>query len=445
MTSQTSLEAMASLVALGNRARDAASAAELGFVIVNETRQLVHYRQSALWFLGRGVTAVSGLPDLDANTPYGLWLAQLLAATGDGMQPGQARQFGMADVDPALARDWADWLPEHALLLSLDRLRSRGHAVWLLARDEAWSEDEVRVLQELAATYAHALVQYSPPPTWRQRARTLLGDARRRRVAIGAAVLLALCPVRLTVLAPAEVVPKDAFLVRAPLDGVIDRLHVQPNQAVQAGQALFDLDTTGLRARHGVAGKAYDAAAEEYRQAAQLAVSDDDKGRLEMSQRKGKMEEKAAELAYSEQLLARVQVKAPRAGVLVFADANDWVGKGVAIGERVMQIADPQKVEIALRLPVADAIELDERAAVTLFLPTAARYSHDATVSYSAYRAEAGADAIVAYKLKADFVPGETPPRLGLTGTAKLHGRWVPLCYWVLRRPLAAARQAIGW
>lgn len=448
------LAGLSSLLQLGKRARDAASLAELGFVIVNETRQLLDYRQAALWMPDGGVRAVSGLPEAERNTPYAQWLARLCdsqrgrlaAAAGQGAAAGPYT-LEAAQLEADLAQDWQDWLPTHLLLAPMAVANSGAPltGLWLLAREQAWSEAELALLAELAATYAHAWRQFMPRLSWRQRLRQSLGDVRhKRRIALGA-LLLALLPVRLTVLAPAEVVPHNAFLVRAPLEGVIDRLYVKPNQAVTAGQPLFDLDTTSLRTRLGVAGKAYEAAAEEYRQSAQLAVSDDEKGRLEMTQRKGRMDEKAAELAYSEQLLARVQVKAPRAGVAVFADANDWVGKGVTIGERVMQIADPARVEIAIRLPVADAIELEPQAGVTLYLTTAPQYSYAAHVSYSAYRPEAGADNIVAYKMKAGFAAGESMPRLGLTGTAKLHGSWVPLSYYVLRRPLAAARQWIGW
>jgi hypothetical protein len=31
-----------------------------------------------------------------------------------------------------------------------------------------------------------------------------------------------------------------------------------------------------------------------------------------------------------------------------------------------------------------------------------------------------------------------------LKGTAKLSGGWVPVAYWIVRRPLAAIRQTLG-
>ncbi|MBL8483764.1 MAG: HlyD family secretion protein, partial [Rhodocyclaceae bacterium] len=155
--------------------------------------------------------------------------------------------------------------------------------------------------------------------------------------------------------------------------------------------------------------------------------------------------EKAAELAYSGQLLERVRVKAPRDGIAVFSDTRDWLGKAVTTGERVLQIADPARAEMSLRLPVGDAIELAPDASVTLYLTTAPQYAYEGRLSYAAYRAEVAPDGMLAYKLKADFAQGETPPRIGLTGTAKVYGGWVPLAYYVLRRPLAALRQRLGW
>lgn len=437
------LAALAMLHELGKRARAAASAAELGFVIVNETRQMLEYRQSALWWRDGGVAAVSGLPEADMQTPYAQWLARLFAHADKTLQAGEVRAIDAAAVTGPLAEDWADWLPAHAAMVALQVPGSGERGCWLVAREQPWTVPELAVLGELAPLYAHAWHPFIARTAWRRRVKLAIG--RRARWIAGGAVALALLPVRLTVLAPAEVVPQDALVVRAPLDGVIDHLLVQPNQAVAAGAPLFELDATSLRARAGVASKAYEAAAEAYRQAAQMAVTDGDKGRLEMSQSRGRMEEKATELAYSQQMLDRVQVKAPRAGVLVFSDANEWRGKAVAMGERVMQIADPARVEVAIRLPAGDAIALDEQAGVTLYLSTAPQFSYDAQLTYTAYRAETGPDGVLAYKLRAKFTDGGTPPRLGLTGTAKLKGGWVPLSYWVLRRPLAALRQFIGW
>lgn len=54
-------------------------------------------------------------------------------------------------------------------------------------------------------------------------------------------------PVRLTVLATAEVTPKDPFVVRAPLTAVIDRLYVQPTPpSVRDGQSWPVIRSAGV-------------------------------------------------------------------------------------------------------------------------------------------------------------------------------------------------------
>ncbi|MBL8484909.1 MAG: biotin/lipoyl-binding protein, partial [Rhodocyclaceae bacterium] len=264
------------LLQLARRAREAPDAAALGFVAVNETRQMLEYRQSAVWLDttrlpgADGVVAVSGLPAPEHNTPYGQWVDR---AARHWAARNRAFEAAPGDLPAALQQDWNEWLPAAVLVLPLCRPGGKVFGLWLLARERPWDADEIALADELAAVYAHAWLAFLPRRDWRERMRELLADRRRaRRVAL---VALAACllPVRLSVLAPAEVTAKDAFMVRAPLDGVIDQFQVRPNTPVKAGDALFELDTTGLRTRVDVARKAYDAASEEYRQAAQLAVS----------------------------------------------------------------------------------------------------------------------------------------------------------------------------
>jgi multidrug efflux pump subunit AcrA (membrane-fusion protein) len=66
-----------------------------------------------------------------------------------------------------------------------------------------------------------------------------------------ALVLAGALPVHLTVLAPGELVAAQPVVLRAPLDGVIDKVHVQPNQMVRKGQPCLDW----MRPRSAVAWK----------------------------------------------------------------------------------------------------------------------------------------------------------------------------------------------
>jgi hypothetical protein len=444
------LKDLGALLQLGRRAREALNLEGLGFVMVNETRQLFAFRQAA-WGRANALTeslpaevlSVSGLPQPDIHAPYVQWLAQLmreLVVAGKG----SAFLLEASGLPGPIAREWSAWLPAHALVMPLRGTDAGTLGYLLLARDEPWSERDVALADELGSIYGFAWARFVRSGSWRDRSRVVGWSKTHRWKLIAAAIAICLAPVRVSVLAPAEVVPAEPFLVRSPLEGVVDHFHVRPNQAVLKGEPLFDLDTTTLRAHSSVARKAYDVATEQYRQAAQKAVTDE-RSKVEMVKAKGDLDEKALEMEYSQQLLDRVQVKAARDGVAVFADANDWQGRAVTVGERVLTLADPSKVELTVYLPVHDALDLEVGSAVTLYPNGSAFRSFEATLKSVAYRAEPAHDGLLAYRLKARFVTVDTPPRIGLMGMAKLRAGRAPLLYVLLRRPIAAARQWLGW
>lgn len=473
--------ALALLWQLSSRAREAPTEETLGFVIVNESLSLVPYRQAAWWRapapVPGAVAAVSGVPQSDPGAPYVQWLGEVCRAlerrlaqtaqapsslpdsrvsglagetagnpaaqSADSVAQGWPHSFTAETLSDALAADWHAWWPTYALWVPLVDRTGRSFGGVVFAREQPWTPMDEALLAELARVWSHALGAFSPRASWIERAKLALRAGKYRRRVLAAIACALVVPVPLTVLAPAEVTPKDPFVVRAPLDGVIDRLFAQPNQRVDAGAPLFALDSTALASRYALANKNYATAREEYRQTAQLAVTDD-KDRLDMALRKGKLEQSAVELDYTARELARVRVNAPRAGVAVFSDPNDWNGKAVSIGEKVMLLADPAHVELTAYVPVADNVDVVPGATVTLYPKSSPFAAYDARIDTVAYRAEPTPEGVVAYRVKATFT-GTVRPPLGVMGTARIHGRWVPLAYYLLRRPLSTARQWLGW
>jgi hypothetical protein len=430
------------LLQLQRRVRDARTLDEAAFIAVNETKSLLEYRQAALWLIDGGVTAISGLPLPERQSPYLQWLHNLSTRLPD-QQPAP---FAITkdSLPDRVTRDWHEWWPENGLALPLRQAEGAFLGFLLLARDDAWTEAELPLATELASMYGHACALHlKQRPLYKRFFRAM------RRNRVTALILLILIsvmfiPIHLSVLAPAEVTAKDPFLVRAPQDGVIESFHVRPNQDVTEGQLLFRMDRTNLSARLGMARKAYEVAAEEYRQSAVLALQDD-RGKLEMAPRRGKMEERAAELSGTSKLLNRLEAVAPRDGIAIFSDPTDWVGKGVSIGEKVLLIADPDKAELLIRLPVADAIALNPGTRIILYLSSDPRHPKEATLTSASFRAELLPGGVVGYRLKGDFSDMEELPRIGLSGTAKLYGEKVLLGYALLRRPITAVRQRLGW
>lgn len=446
-TPEVSAETLARLLTLSRRARQAADIAVLGFLAVNDTHDLAPYRQAALWSADDGIQAVSGVVQLEANASYAHWLDQVCRhVSPDSPQP---RLIGPQQLPEKLAAEWNAWLPSFGLWLPLVRYDEDHQAAvpWgglLLARDTPWQEPEIGALAEWIDIWCHArqaLLGLNPWSRWRGSEQRWW---KRRRLygAIGLIALL-LIPVRLTVLAPGELVPTNPTAIRAPLEGVVGNFLVKPNEVVKTGQALFNFDDAPLKSRLEVARQALVGAEAEYRQAAQLAVSEAKyKGQLALLT--GKVEERRAEVDYLQGQLERAHVVAPHEGIALFDDPGEWIGKPVSTGERIMRVAAPDDIEVEAWLAVGDAIPLASGAPVSLYLNASPLSSVSAQVRYVAFDAAQRPDGNYAYRVRASL-DSKTGHRVGLKGTAKLSGRWVPLAYWIGRRPLAAVRQMVGW
>lgn len=442
------MDSSAVLLDLARQARNAGDLAELAFLAVNGTHALAPYRQAALWQQHGGVLALSGVVQIEENASYVLWLKRLLAGMGASAQP-----VGADGLRGEMAAEWDEWLPHYGLWLPFSAGDGSAGGL-LLARDIAWQTDEISVLREWIEIWAHARRARRQPSAWLAW-RSLTGSAcpaqggglplwQRRDLRLVAFLLaIAFIPVRLSVLAPGELVPANPAVIRSPIDGVLGRFHVRPNEAVKAGQALFSYDEANLASHAEVAGQALAAAEAEYRQAAAQAVSED-KPKALLAPLFGKMEEKRAEAAYLRELLERSRVTAPLEGIALFDDPSEWIGKPVLTGERVMRIAPPGDVEVEAWLSVGDAIPLPTGSPVSLYLSANPLLAVNASVRYMAHDAIERPDGSYAYRVRATL-DRKTAQRVGLRGTARLSGEWTPLGYWVLRRPLASLRKTVGY
>ncbi len=218
---------------------------------------------------------------------------------------------------------------------------------------------------------------------------------------------------------------------------------MQPNQQVKADQALFSFDEIVIQSRLEVAQQALATAETDYRQTSQLALSDA-KSRTQLGLLAGKAEERRAEIDALQEQLARARVLAPQAGVVLMDDPSEWIGKPVTMGERILRIAILDDVEVEAWVSVADAIRLSPGDGITLYLSASPLSPVSATLRYMAHDAVQRPDGTFAYRIRATLEE-KTSHRVGLKGTAKLHGGWVPLSYWMLRRPWATVRSYLGW
>jgi len=467
----TSREAqLATLLQLEQRVRACADEQALAFLMVNDSHALAPYRQAVLWLDadGRGkgrIHALSGLAVPNRDAPFTLWLEGLLnrhAAQPESRSAGLLAPPtpGVADAtEAAEATDvamWQEHLPAHAWWLPLPL--HGGRAGLLLLRDTPWAPQETPLLALAADGYAHAwralrrapqAASTAAAPAAPASAIARLRAVARRRwplLATAAALLVLAIPVRQSVLAPAEVVARAPEAVRAPLQGVVDSIAVQPNQAVAAGQLLASLDAREWQGKLESARQALAIAEAEWRQGQQQALFDE-RSKAGLALLRGKRDQAAADVDYFEQAIARTQLRAERAGIALFDDPADWIGKPVAVGERIMMVADPGDAELEVLVPVADAIGLPQGAAARLFLNASPAAPVAASVLRVGYRASPAADGTLAYRVRARFDDADAASglRVGLKGTAKLYGERTVLGLYLLRRPLATLRVWLGF
>jgi hypothetical protein len=159
-------------------------------------------------------------------------------------------------LPPELAEPWGEWLAAHAIWIPLQKDGEQG-----LSRGGLCSQD-LRPLMPSASDRVGAHLASRPgchvgqaPGLWWQPSTSVTTSKNRWRrksiLALAALVLAGALPVHLTVLAPGELVAAQPVVLRAPLDGVIDKVHVQPNQMVRKGQPCLDW----MRPRSAVAWK----------------------------------------------------------------------------------------------------------------------------------------------------------------------------------------------
>lgn len=456
--------AFSSLPDIERLARLAQTLPALAFSMANDGWGLLNYRQALVLrkSAGRwGAQAISGLVDSGETTPYQNWVRRVAAyletatatarpaqANGEGNTTlGALLQLRPEDLPPELSQEWSEWWPSHVIYFFL-RARPgatgtnestgsiNGVAFYLF--DESVNATRLASLARLAEVWLHAWAMLSGAVR-----KSWLPSVRTRWILTGVLLAALLVPVRQSVLAPAEIISLESVVLSSPLEGVVREVLVRPNQAVTADQPLVALDDTTLRNRREVLLKSVGSAQAELLATTQKSF-DNLQSRGEIAPMSGRVEERRAELAYIDEQLQRMVLTAPKAGIAVFGDPNDWRGHPIAAGERVMLIANPAKLGVLIHVPVADAIAVNAGAPVRLFLHVSPLSPLDAEVMETGYQALLSPDNIASYRVRAQLTQGSESSRIGLKGTAKLYGSRVVLGYWLLRRPLAAAREWAG-
>ena len=334
---------------LSGRVQKSQDLDELLFVIVNISRSVCAYRTAVLVERngsGGKVRAISGVAVVDRNAPFANWLEKVAACLLAG---SASKQVGVVDPEQlpeTLRQDWGIWMAAQVVWVPLalpGKDEVRGGLV-LMREMPPWGA-EFLLLSHLQGLYTPALLIHS-----RRFGRGILPvlvPDKRRALALRAGLLVGLVvvlllPVRINIVAPAEVVPEDPVVVRAPLTGVVATLEVKPNERVVEGQLLMSLDKEDLNNRLDIARQSYGVAVVQLEQDKKKAMLGE-RERFNLGVLERVLERHVAEISHLEALLMRADIVSPAAGVVIIQDALEWDGRPVRLGERIMMIADPAR------------------------------------------------------------------------------------------------------
>lgn len=458
-------QAILSLVALQKNARHKRKKAELEFLIVNQTFNLIPYRSCVYWeWDGEAVSVrvASGLVELDPHGPYVLWLKNVIERVlkdkvlnryhampepGHELALSASVEVHPSDCSPDDEEDWKQWASAYALLYILrDHDSDIIGGLWL-DREKAFSEVEKAFLDDLSDAYSHALELFNARNKTGRGVRSWrsifsLSKSNIKRIALVIAIIM-LVPVRTSVTAPAEIAARAPYVVSVPFDGVIQSVDVLPGQAVKKGDLLVRMDSTTLRNKSEISMKEKETAEIAYMKTEREALID--KAKLaEIDILKSQVSTKDSEARFAEELLSKADIRAERDGVVIFSDINSLRGRPVSTGQQIMLLSDPEDSELLIRVPVDAMIKINETVPATFFLNATPLGFKKAKYESIGYQASPDPDGLLTYKIRASFDKTDDPPRVGWTGTGKVYGDRTILAFNILRRPLVTLRRKLG-
>lgn len=448
------VEGLATLLVLQDQVKKLKNLREFGYFTTNETHRLMHFNIAYLWqkweLFDVNILAQSEVGEIDQKTPTNQWVKDIIKSFLNGANSGKIQIFDFQDlsssmeerpeIKKSLTKNWPEVLPRYILWSPfLDTMGDISGGL-IFFRDHAFTAQELKMFGWLASNY-----QY----TWQflTKSRLILFRKlfRKRNTLIIFGIIIAgimLFPIRLSVVSNAIVGPKSPALINAPIAGIIKEFLVKPGDIIKTGQLLVVLDKKDIQNSLEVNQKKL-LLTEAKLRSANTQGYDKTETRSEIPILEADLAINKAEVEYTKAVLDKTDIVSPVDGIAVFDSKEDWVGQPVQAGENIMTIADPNQVELKIELPVSELIDLKVGDKGKFYVY--GQFSEMAVQLTSlGYSAKMLPNKTLAYLFIAEFIDKKNIPRLGSQGTVRLYGDYVPMVYYLFRRPLQYIRQLFG-
>ncbi len=438
------LAALNSLLSEAGQCRDEQS---LIFHILNHTVTYIHYDRAALINRkSRKILGISGSSQPSAHSNICRWLRKLKNYLNNPEEAQIINESSFSAV-PDFWEEYAAksggtsllWLP----LSTTQNSKNNELPILVLERwrQKEWQPGDLKLTAPLQKNFGNLLQLHkrkSSGNSHRHGRRLLL-------LIIFSALILALYSYKISerIVAPCEIVPLNPISVTTPIDGVVDEILVHPGASVKQDETLIKLNRDIFSEEFTAAKQQVKITLSELSRTEAEAVADmDARSRLRALENQLKMDKTRLRIARYK--LDKSLIAAPANGVVMMNDPNEWEGKPVMTGERIMLLITPGENKIKIYLPLADKIDFPENARVKIILNTDSATSRQAHLNYLAEHATTSPTGVPSFLAEAILDQKATDIRMGVQGTAVIYGNKVSLGYWLIRRPLAAIRNFIG-
>jgi multidrug resistance efflux pump len=432
---------------LGLKAFNAKNSETLSFIILNDTIHAINYDRAILWDLEKDspkLIGVSGHVTIAKTSQLTKKWIDLIKHINELNKPHQLTASSFAD-NPNIWND-LDLKPNSAIIWLPIMVREKlSSGLWL----EIWKTDEKPLPSQESMQLITNFLLPAYGSAWEKFKRKFslqkLG-LNRRKITYGLlalSFLLFFIRVPLRVVAPMEVVPKDPYLITAPLDGIIKQVDVKAGRNVQKGELLFEYEKEILLEELKVSEKEVQIAQAEVNRASTLGLSDE-RARAELAVLTIKLQRKKIDLDLAKYKVSKLNVNSPEDGVAMLTDPDEWRGKPVKEGEKVMIVSNPAQTKIKIWVPENDNIPLNPNEQIKVFLNTTPTRSDKAILTYIANESTISDEHVPSFVAEANWVNPPQDVKLGVKGSAILYGEKVSLFYFVMRKPWASFRKFTG-
>lgn len=424
------VQRLAGINQLTLKAYKSPSLQSLTFLILNDTAAIVRYDRAVLWELKRHgkkpkLLGVSGQAKVPSQSDLAITWEEKVS---------QIKEIGTTQLleFPEFKNMSILWLP----------IEVRGEKVlglWLERWGGAtWRQDEIDILNFIAQAYGASWERFSKHFFWKR--------IKNRPLKVASTFLilaLLFSRISLRVVAPCEVVPEDPIVITAPLEGIIEKIDITPGQMVKKGDLLFEYDKRVPLEELRLAQKKVGIIQSDVERSTALGLKDK-KVLAELGVNMLKLKKEQLELELAEYHASRLDVFAPVEGVAMIDNPEEWHGKPVKIGEKVLIVSDPKRTKIRIFIPEEDNIDLDIEKPISIYLNPSPEKSREAKLTYISSYTHITEKQVTSFIAEAKWTEPQENVRLGLKGTAILYGEDVSVFYWIIRKPLRYARYYTG-